>query len=138
MEKKILNECKDGVKATDDDVTTLLNKELPTTATAKCLAACAQEKFGIVSLKPYLIEFCVLNSCLLQIDGGKFSPDALKAVGAKKYEGNDKAIAIFNELVEECKNLSHDDKCELAAKISECMHGAAVKRNIDPKKGIQA
>lgn len=49
LEKKILDECKkttDG--ATDDDVNHLLDHEAPKTHAAKCLAACGQEKIGVV------------------------------------------------------------------------------------------
>lgn len=72
-----------------------------------------------------------------QIVDGKFSADGLKALGAKKHEGNDKAIATFNEMVAECESISDPDTCELGAKVMECMVNAAVKRGIDPKEGIQ-
>lgn len=61
----------------------------------------------------------------------------MKAIGAKKHEGNEKAIATFNEMVAECETISDPDVCELGAKVMQCMVDGAVKRGIDPKEGIQ-
>ena len=72
-----------------------------------------------------------------QIVDGKLSVDGLKTLGAKKHEGNDKAIATFNEMVAECGSISDPDACELGAKVMECMINGAIKRGIDPKEGIQ-
>lgn len=72
----------------------------------------------------------------MQIVDDKISSDGFKVIGAKKYEGNDKAIAIFNEMVDECSAVSEAEKCELAFKLMECLVKAAEKRGIDPKKGI--
>lgn len=63
--------------------------------------------------------------------------DALKAIGVKKYADNAKAIGIFNELVDECANVSGSNKCELSANLIECMINASTKRGIDAKKGIE-
>ncbi|XP_055326703.1 general odorant-binding protein 19d-like [Sitodiplosis mosellana] len=118
LEAKLLSECKGPSGATDDDVKGLREHEVPKTTTGKCLLSCTQEKLGIL------------------VDG-KLSIDGLKALGAKKHEGNDKAIATFNEIVAECENISDSDACELGAKLMECMLNGAVKRGIDPKEGIQ-
>lgn len=59
FEKKILEECKGTVDgATDDDVNNVLEHEPPKTQSAKCLAACGQQKIGIVCIhcSYYLIE----------------------------------------------------------------------------------
>lgn len=49
FEHKILEACKESTDgATDDDVKALLDHEVPTTQSGKCLASCAQEKIGIV------------------------------------------------------------------------------------------
>lgn len=63
--------------------------------------------------------------------------DSFKALGAKKYEDNAKAIEIFNELVDECANVTGSNKCELSGKLIECMIEATKKRGIDSKKGIE-
>lgn len=73
-----------------------------------------------------------------QIVDRKLSVDGLKALGAKKYEGDEKAIATFNEMVAECESIADPDTCELGPKLADCMIKAAVKRGIDPKKGIQS
>lgn len=55
----------------------------------------------------------------------------------KKYGDNMKAIATFNEMVDECANVSGADNCELSGALIECMVNAATKRGVDPKKGIE-
>lgn len=47
-EKKILDECKVSTKGTDNDVTTILDREIPKNYNGKCLLKCAHEKIGIV------------------------------------------------------------------------------------------
>lgn len=49
IEKKILDECKSGENASDEDVNTLLEHVVPKTESGKCLIACAHEKTGIVT-----------------------------------------------------------------------------------------
>lgn len=49
-DKKSFEECKAMEKATDEDVQQFMSKSLQT-PTAKCFAACAYEKFGVVSSK---------------------------------------------------------------------------------------
>lgn len=61
----------------------------------------------------------------------------MRAIGLMKYEGFEKAIATFDEMIGECKSVADADKCELAAKVSSCFRNAAEKRGIDPKKGIE-
>lgn len=75
---------------------------------------------------------------LVQVIDGKLSVEGAKALGAKKYEGNDKAIGIWSEIVDDCAAIADDDKCELAGKFYECVGKAAHKRGVDPKKGIDA
>lgn len=119
IEKKILEDCKSTVDgATDEDVNNILDHEPPKTHSAKCLAACGQQKIGLI------------------VDG-KVSAEGAKALGAKKYENNEKAIGIWNEIVGECSEIADDDNCELAAKFIDCTISAATKRGVDPKKGIE-
>lgn len=87
-------------------------------------------------LKFWLVSFT--NFRLLQLVDGKISIDGFKALGVKKYGDNAKAIGIFNEIVDECANVSGSDNCELTGNLIQCVHEAAVKRGIDIKKGIQA
>lgn len=48
--KKVLNECKDQEKATDEDVQNVMNHKIPQGPNSKCLLACMHEQMGIVSL----------------------------------------------------------------------------------------
>lgn len=74
----------------------------------------------------------------VQIVDGKVSLEGAKALGAKKYENNEKAIGIWNKIADECASVADDDKCELAAKFIDCTVKAATKLGVDPKKGIDA
>lgn len=48
QEKEMIENCKNKEKATDDDVKTVSSREVPQTATGKCLVACLQETMGVV------------------------------------------------------------------------------------------
>lgn len=73
-----------------------------------------------------------------QIADGKVVVDVLKAIGAKKYAGNDKAIEIFNEITDECADTTGPDNCELSGNLIQCMNDAAIKRGLDPKTQMKA
>lgn len=49
MFRNMSAECKEQEKATDADVDTMVNENYPDTKEGKCLVACMQETFGIVS-----------------------------------------------------------------------------------------
>lgn len=44
----VVEKCKESTHATDEDVKTMKNHEIPKTETAKCFAACILEKLGSV------------------------------------------------------------------------------------------
>lgn len=146
FEKKIFEACKETTEGvTDEDINTLLEHEIPTTPTAKCLAACSQEKLELyvlilfVIISKYFIGiFLLIEHIYFQLVDGKVSVDGLKAIGMKKYGDNMKAIDIFNEIVDECDEVTGADNCELSAALIECMYGEVTKRGFDPKKGIEA
>lgn len=46
----------------------------------------------------------------------------------------EKVVGIVKEIHAECVHLTDSDRCELSAKIMECVHDAARKRNLDVKK----
>lgn len=48
FEKNILDGCKSKEGATDDDVKGLLDRNIPTAKTGKCLLACAHETLEMV------------------------------------------------------------------------------------------
>lgn len=58
---KIVNECKEQEKATDDDFQAFLSHKLQQTSTGKCLMACIYEKIGgvCVSFEYMFKEFLV-------------------------------------------------------------------------------
>lgn len=141
-EKKILDDCKDSVQATDNDVNDILDRKIPENRNGKCLLACAHEKVGIVWFNNISILKIVNNnwwtlSISLQITDGKFSIDGMKALGAKELEKDPKALGILNEMISDCESVSDPDICEQSMKMMECMIEAGLKRGIDPKKGIQ-
>lgn len=49
LSEEILQECKNQEIATDEDVQTIGNHNIPETRGAKCLLACTMEKFDVVS-----------------------------------------------------------------------------------------
>lgn len=55
-EKKILDECKVSVQATDADVNVILDRKSPENRNGKCLLKCAYEKAGIVCFTNYFIQ----------------------------------------------------------------------------------
>lgn len=49
MFRNMSQECKEQEKATDEDVETMIDEKYPDSKEGKCLIACMQEQFGIVS-----------------------------------------------------------------------------------------
>lgn len=49
MFRNMSQECKEQEKATNDDVETMVNEKYPDSKEGKCLMACMQEQFSIVS-----------------------------------------------------------------------------------------
>lgn len=49
-------------------------------------------------------------------------PDGFVEFTKKKYgEDNEKAIKIAEEINNECAKITHDDRCELAVLLMECV-----------------
>ncbi|XP_031634708.1 general odorant-binding protein 19d-like [Contarinia nasturtii] len=117
-EKKILDECKGSVGATNNDVNSILERKTPTEYKGKCLLKCAHEKIGL-------------------IQDGKFSIDSFKAFGEKELGNDMKAVGVFNEMLDACKSITDPDLCEASAKMMDCMIKEGLKRGVDPKKGIK-
>lgn len=55
-EKKILDECKVSVQATDADVNVILDRKSPENRNGKCLLKCAYEKVGMVCFTKFFIQ----------------------------------------------------------------------------------
>lgn len=49
MMRGMCEECKEKENATDADMDTMLDEKYPETREGKCLVACMQETFGVVS-----------------------------------------------------------------------------------------
>lgn len=79
-----------------------------------------------------------MNTLYFQVADGKVVVDVLKAIGAHKYAGNDKAIEIFSEISDDCANVTDADHCELSASLIECMNNAAITRGFDIKNETKA
>ncbi|KAJ6647699.1 putative 50 kDa protein in type I retrotransposable element R1DM [Pseudolycoriella hygida] len=113
---KVKDECQIRTQATDEDVNNQLEMKLHKTRSGKCFLSCLQEYYKIV------------------VDH-KVSADGFKLIAAQIYEGNEEGIAIFSEMVDECHTVTDPDKCELSAKLMECIEKAAENRNFDRNTG---
>lgn len=49
MFRNMAQECKAKEEATDDDIETMLKKEMPESSQGKCMFVCLQVQFGMVS-----------------------------------------------------------------------------------------
>lgn len=49
MFRNMSQDCKEQEKASDKDVDTMVDEKYPETREGKCMVACMQEQFGIVS-----------------------------------------------------------------------------------------
>lgn len=81
MFRNMSQECKEQEKATDADVETMVNENYPETKEGKCLVACMQETFGIVS---WFLGSCIhfLPKILSQIQDKKFSKEGFMSVAS--------------------------------------------------------
>jgi PBP/GOBP family len=53
MARHLLSECQRLESGTDDDLNKLMNEEIPSTDTGKCILACGYEKLGFVSFSKF-------------------------------------------------------------------------------------
>lgn len=115
MGASLMAECKAKESGTDADVNALLDHQIPTTKSGKCLAACLGETTGIVK-------------------DGKPSIEGSVNLAKMAFEGNEKAISVAREVATECGSIADADRCELAGKMMNCMHEAFTKRGINPEE----
>lgn len=111
--KKLIEGCQPKEGASDSDVNTLLNRDIPTTPAGKCLIACSYEAVGLLA-------------------DGKFSQETAIEIAKTTYEGSEKALALVKDLGPNCGSIT-GDRCEMAAKLMECMQETARKNGVDPK-----
>lgn len=62
--------------------------------------------------------------------------DSFKEIGNHKYSDNEKAKEIFNNIADDCADVSGADNCELSFNLIKCMNDAAAKRGLDLKKEL--
>lgn len=114
MEKTMLAECKTKEGATDDDVASVLARDIPTTPTAKCVHACLIETVGLVK-------------------DGKASIEGAIELAKMAYDGDEKAMQMAKDISSECVHIEDSNRCELATKMLVCAREAVTKRGINPK-----
>lgn len=155
MAASLANACKDKEGSSDADVATFLAHDLPTTPGGKCLCACVMETIGVVSIREFGCLSCLLaflnvdsKKCiattfrsidfqyliLTQIKDGKPSHEGAIEITKKVHPGDDKAIAVTNQIAADCAGIADGDRCELAFKMIECTRESMVKQGLDPKQ----
>ncbi|XP_037041662.1 general odorant-binding protein 57c-like [Bradysia coprophila] len=107
------DECKTAEKATDDDLKSLRERDptLPKTRGAKCVLTCLGEKAG-------------------KIAGKRLNPDGVKNWFKDTPENTEQMQQTINEIVEECRNITDEDRCEAGFKIMECLKEGGMKRGL--------
>ncbi|XP_035902367.1 general odorant-binding protein 19d-like [Anopheles stephensi] len=114
MLRGLAAECKTKEGATDDDVEGFVNDKMPESRTQKCLAGCMQEQFGISN-------------------GKAFQEDGFIEIAKMLMKGDESKIELAKEIAADCKEVAHDDRCELAVEIMKCLKESAEKHGIDLK-----
>lgn len=61
FETKLAADCKAKESASDDDVKSLIEREIPTTTSGKCLHACIHETLGLVKNFIYCSDYRAKN-----------------------------------------------------------------------------
>ncbi|XP_049284032.1 general odorant-binding protein 19d-like [Anopheles funestus] len=107
-------ECKTKEGATDDDVEGFVNDKIPDTRTQKCLTACMQEQFGISN-------------------GNAFQEDGFIEIAKMLMKGDESKVEIAKQIAADCKDVTNDDRCELALDIMTCLKDSAEKHGIELK-----
>ncbi|XP_075233407.1 general odorant-binding protein 19d-like [Lycorma delicatula] len=102
-ELTLFNNCKAEAQATDEDIASFRNQQIPTTKSGKCMLA------------------CMFNGSGLLIDG-KYNVDGALKLTSQVYAGNGEKLQKANEVVNRCAKEAEGegDKCEIAAKVAKC------------------
>ncbi|XP_035776018.1 general odorant-binding protein 19d-like [Anopheles albimanus] len=114
MLRGLAAECKQKEGASDDDVENFVNDVMPDSRTQKCLAGCMQEQFGVS-------------------DGKAFQPDGFVELSKMLMKGDEKKMVLAKEIAADCKDVAHEDRCELAVLIMNCLKESAEKHGIPLK-----
>uniref|UniRef100_A0A182P640 Odorant-binding protein 13 n=1 Tax=Anopheles epiroticus TaxID=199890 RepID=A0A182P640_9DIPT len=114
MLRGLAADCKTKEGATDEDVDGFVNDKMPESRTQKCLAGCMQEQFGIS-------------------DGKAFQQDGFVEIAKMLMKGDEAKIEMARKIAADCKDVTHDDRCELAVEILNCLKESAEKHGIELK-----
>ncbi|GLV42912.1 Odorant-binding protein 19d [Carabus blaptoides fortunei] len=103
--KKVADECKNKLNASDDDMKFMMNRSAPTSRTAQCLMACIKKGIG-----------CMNPDNTINVDNAKKQLEGMKE---NKKEMYDKVVKSLTE----CKALEtpETDECAAAKKFNDCM-----------------
>ncbi|KAG4070356.1 hypothetical protein HA402_006498 [Bradysia odoriphaga] len=104
-------ECKTAEKATDDDLKSLKDFNLPKTRGAKCVMTCLGEKTK-------------------KIADNKLNPEGVTNWFKVSPDYTEQMQQTVNEILEECRNITDQDRCEAGFKILECLKDGAMKRGL--------
>ncbi|XP_052863611.1 general odorant-binding protein 19d-like [Anopheles cruzii] len=107
-------ECKTKEGASDADVDMFVNDETPETRTQKCLIGCMQEQFGVSN-------------------GKAFQPDGFMELSKVFMKGDETKVEVAKEIAVDCKDVTNEDRCELALLIMNCLKDSAEKHGISLK-----
>ncbi|XP_058062723.1 general odorant-binding protein 19d-like [Anopheles bellator] len=114
MLRGLTAECKTKEGASDTDVDGFVNDEAPETRTQKCLVACMQEQFGVS-------------------DGKAFQTDGFMELSKVFMKGDEAKVELAKEIAVDCKDVTNEDRCELAVSIMNCLKDSAEKHGISLK-----
>lgn len=106
--------CQTKEGASDVDLQQLMQRELPSTHTAKCLHTCIMESIGL-------------------IENGKPSVESSIELAKVASDNNAQIVKLTKEVAEECATVSDHDRCEMAFKMITCSMEATKQRGFDPK-----
>lgn len=111
MFRGMSSDCKESEKATDADVELMVSEKYPESREGKCLVACMQEQFGIVQ-------------------DNKFQKDVFLGLASIAIGENEDNLKKAEAIAEECKDVTHEDRCERAILIGKCMEQGAKNRTL--------
>lgn len=118
MAVAIANACKTTEGATDADIKQLLQHNMPTTNTAKCMHACIMEAIGLIN------------------DGKPSLENAVSLAGIASND-NPTVLKLVQNIADACQSINEPDRCETAYKLLECSVRVSKANGFDPKEMLE-
>lgn len=112
---KMAKTCQEQEKSTEADFKQMMQHELPTSRTGKCMHACMMESIGLIA-------------------DGKPSPENAIEIARMMSNDDPEVVRLTKEIANECASAIDDDRCEMAHKMLVCSINATKKRGFDMKK----